>query len=135
MHAAVPAHPDDDRCSGARRAAACARSRQRIGTETSAGYSNCWGLDLQPDPHALYDARDLSLFRPHEPALQSASRSCSGRSPTVMTTTQHHRIIMEKSARLVSGLPRILASAVAFAVLSMGQGCTVGPAYVRPAVT
>lgn len=51
-----------------------------------------------------------------------------------MTTDQHHRKIMEKSDRLVGAIPRILINASAFALLTMGQGCTVGPAYVRPSV-
>jgi NodT family efflux transporter outer membrane factor (OMF) lipoprotein len=42
---------------------------------------------------------------------------------------------MEKLARLAGGLPRLLASSVALAVLSVGQGCTVGPTYVRPSVS
>jgi NodT family efflux transporter outer membrane factor (OMF) lipoprotein len=42
---------------------------------------------------------------------------------------------MEKLARFAGALPRLMVSAVAFAALTLGQGCTVGPTYVRPSVS
>src|SRR5580698_11244413 len=42
---------------------------------------------------------------------------------------------MEKPTRLAGALVRLPIGAVALAALSLGQGCTVGPTYVRPSVS
>jgi NodT family efflux transporter outer membrane factor (OMF) lipoprotein len=42
---------------------------------------------------------------------------------------------MEKPTRLAGALVRLPIGAVALAALSLGQGCTVGPAYIRPSVS
>jgi NodT family efflux transporter outer membrane factor (OMF) lipoprotein len=42
---------------------------------------------------------------------------------------------MENLAGRIRALPRILTGAASVAMLLLGQGCTVGPAYVRPSVS
>jgi NodT family efflux transporter outer membrane factor (OMF) lipoprotein len=42
---------------------------------------------------------------------------------------------MENLAGRIGALPRILTGAAGIAMLLLGQGCTVGPAYVRPSVS
>jgi NodT family efflux transporter outer membrane factor (OMF) lipoprotein len=41
---------------------------------------------------------------------------------------------MRESARLASSITRLVTSVAVFVAAALGQGCTVGPAYVRPPV-
>src|ERR1700693_6335088 len=69
MHPAVPSHHDDDDGGSARRTSPRHRARDRRGAAAASGNLDRRRSSLQPDAHALHDARRLSLSRPVPAAL------------------------------------------------------------------
>src|SRR5262249_12143731 len=80
LPAALPADPDDHHGGGARRIAADARYRRRLGVAPSARHLDRRRPAAQPGAHPVHHAGDLPVVRPAgEPAPRSGAPAGAGR--------------------------------------------------------
>ncbi len=86
---ALPSHHDDHHGCPAWRPAARPRHRDRQRTAPSARHHHCRRPDREPDAHAFYHARHLSLHGSH-PLVGSATQS--GSDPIDAAGTRHRRL-------------------------------------------
>src|SRR5207244_986671 len=107
----------------ARRAAAGAGHRHGVGAAPAARHRDRRRVDLQPNAHALHDARRVPLPRPPAPLVRVAPPGWRGgtgplKGATGMTFSHHARV-----------LGALLCGAALCGVLT---SCAVGPDYQCP---